>query len=38
VLGGLREPFVGLRSRRIGGQWRENEVLPERHWSGRTVS
>jgi hypothetical protein len=38
VLGGPRKPFVGLRSQRIGGQWRENEVLPERRRSGRTVS
>jgi hypothetical protein len=25
-------------SRRIGGQWRENEVLPENPYSGRMVS
>jgi hypothetical protein len=28
---------VGLRSWRIGGQCRENEVLPKRRWSGRTA-
>ena len=27
----------GLRSRRIGGQWRENEVLPKNLHSGRTA-
>ena len=27
----------GLRSQRIGRQWRENVILPERHQSGRTV-
>jgi hypothetical protein len=28
----------GLRSRRIGGQWRENEVLLENPYSGRMMS
>jgi hypothetical protein len=38
MLGGFRKSFDRLKSRRIGEQWRENEVLPERRQSGRTVS
>ena len=30
--------FCSPRSQRIGGQWKENEVLPENPHSGRTVS
>jgi hypothetical protein len=35
---GLKVVPSSLRSQRIGGQWRENEVLPENPYSGRTVS
>jgi hypothetical protein len=35
---GLKVVPSSLRSRRIGRQWRENEVLPENPYSGCTVS
>jgi hypothetical protein len=35
---GLKVVPSSLRSQRIGGQWRENEVLPENPYSGRTMS
>ena len=38
MLGGPRKPLLTPKSQRIGGQWRENEVLPENPHSGRTVS
>jgi hypothetical protein len=34
---GLKVVPSNLGSRRIGGQWRKNEVLPENPYSERTV-